>query len=140
MLDRYTCCHKGHGRCTDTCLRSRTVGFKCLRYSTDRIWELFFAAEAPEQELSLPVRHDRSHDVPVLWMVLSHLRSRTGSCSGAYISLLFQTHQVRQVSVPRKAEPECVMVQICVCPRVNIAEPCTLGMMSTLCCQRTDLV
>ena len=41
FADRYTCCHKGHGRCTDTCLRSRTVGFKCLRYSTDRIWELF---------------------------------------------------------------------------------------------------
>ena len=43
FLDWYTCCHQRHSRCTDTCLRCRTVGFKCLRYSTDRIWEFLFA-------------------------------------------------------------------------------------------------
>ena len=41
LLDRYTGCHQGHAGCTDTCLRSRTVGFKGLGYGTDRIWELF---------------------------------------------------------------------------------------------------
>ena len=41
FFDRYTCCHQRHGRCTDTCLRSRSVGFECLRYGTDRIWEFF---------------------------------------------------------------------------------------------------
>ncbi len=40
-LDRYTCCHQGHAGCTDTCLRSGTIGFKGLRYRTDCIWELF---------------------------------------------------------------------------------------------------
>ena len=42
-LDRYTCWHQWHRRCTYTCLRSRTIWFKCLRYSTDRIWEFCFA-------------------------------------------------------------------------------------------------
>ena len=41
FFDRYTCCHQRHGRCTDTCLRSRSVGFGCLRYGTDRIREFF---------------------------------------------------------------------------------------------------
>ena len=43
FFDRYTGCHQRHCGCTDTCLRSRTIGFKCLRYSTDRIWEFLFA-------------------------------------------------------------------------------------------------
>ena len=43
FLDRYTCCHQRHGRCTDTCLRSRSIGLKCLRYSTDCIREFFLA-------------------------------------------------------------------------------------------------
>ena len=42
LLDRYTCCHQRHCRCTNTCLRSRSIGFKSLRYCTDRIRELFF--------------------------------------------------------------------------------------------------
>jgi len=39
FTDRYTCCHKRHSRCTDTCLRSRTVRFECLRYCTDCVRE-----------------------------------------------------------------------------------------------------
>ena len=41
FTDRHTCCHQRHRRCTDTCLRSGTIGFKSLRYCTDCIWELF---------------------------------------------------------------------------------------------------
>ena len=44
-LDRNTCCHKGQGRCTDAGLGCGTVGLHCLRYSTDRVRELFLARE-----------------------------------------------------------------------------------------------
>ena len=62
--------------------------------------------EVQELMLSQQVHHVRSHDVPVLWMVLSHLQSRTGNCSDAYISLKFQIRQVRQASVLLQEEPE----------------------------------
>ncbi len=45
----HTCCHQGHGRCADRCLRCRTIGFKCLRYSTDCIWEYFLAWQYRQQ-------------------------------------------------------------------------------------------
>ena len=62
--------------------------------------------EVQELMLSQQVHHVRFHDVPVLWMVLSHLQSRTGNYSDAYISLKFQIRQVRQASVLLQEEPE----------------------------------
>ena len=40
------------------------------------------------------------------------------------------SHPGRPVSAPQKAEPVLSQLQICVCPRVNMAEPCTLGIRS----------
>ncbi len=60
--------------------------------------------EVPEEVHALPVLHVRSHDVQVLWMVLSLLQSMMGSCSDAYISLSSLLHQDRQASVLQKVE------------------------------------
>ena len=40
FFDRYTGSHQRHGGCTDTCLRSRTVGLESLGYGTDCVREL----------------------------------------------------------------------------------------------------
>ena len=61
--------------------------------------------EVPEAVHALPVLHVRSHDVPVLWMALSHLQSMMGSCSGAYISLLSLLHPDHPVSELQKVVP-----------------------------------
>ena len=49
LLDRYAGSHQRHCGRTDTCLRSRTIGFKSLRYSTDRIRELFLCRKYRDQ-------------------------------------------------------------------------------------------
>ena len=43
FLNWNTCSHKGQCRCTNRCLRCRTIGFKCFGYCTDCIWEFFCA-------------------------------------------------------------------------------------------------
>ena len=39
FLNRNTCSHKCHTRCTCRCHRCRSIRLKCLRYSADCIWE-----------------------------------------------------------------------------------------------------
>ena len=86
--------------------------------------------EVPEPVHALPVLHVRSHDVPVLWKVLSHLQSMR-EVVVVHISLccLCFIQSIQFLCFRKRSQ--CTDVQICVCPRVNIAEPCTLGIRST---------
>ena len=107
-FDRYTCCHQGHTGCTDTCLRSRTVGFKSLRYGTDGIWELFLTRQYRNQRTlcqSSMTDLTTSRSSGSVW---SRLQSSSGSYNDAYISwLLSCLIQAIQTSVPQTAEPGC---------------------------------
>ncbi len=51
LFDRNTGRHQRHGRCTDTRLRCRAIGFKCLGNCTNRIREFFHTRKYRNQSL-----------------------------------------------------------------------------------------